>query len=68
MTIEDVRQILLKYILPLFDSRTSNHVIVTSCSKSQEIANSFFLMGHPSKIIKLQDVYANNIFQQPILE
>lgn len=61
---EDIIQILLKYIVPLFDSNTSNHVIVSSCTKSQEIARSFFLMGHPAQVIRVEDVYGRNIFQQ----
>ncbi|GAA5808872.1 hypothetical protein MFLAVUS_002271 [Mucor flavus] len=64
VTMEDIIQILLKYIVPLFDSNTSNHVIVSSCTKSQEIARSFFLMGHPAQVIRVEDVYGRNIFQQ----
>ncbi|EPB86108.1 hypothetical protein HMPREF1544_07096 [Mucor circinelloides 1006PhL] len=64
VTMQDVTEILLKYILPIFDPRTSNHVIVTSCAKSQEVAQSFYLMGHPAQVIKVEDVYARNIFQQ----
>jgi hypothetical protein len=60
---EDINNVLLKYILPLFDPQASNHVIVSSCAKSQEIAQSFFLMGHPAQVIKVEDVYARNIFQ-----
>lgn len=61
---EDIVRILLKYIVPLFDSNTSNHVIVSSGAKSQEIAHSFFLMGHPAQMIKVEDVYGRNIFQR----
>ncbi|KAG2212301.1 hypothetical protein INT47_001660 [Mucor saturninus] len=64
VTMDDIIQILLKYIVPLFDSNTSNHVIVSSSAKSQEIAQSFFLMGHPSQVIKVEDVYGRNLFQQ----
>lgn len=61
---EDILRILLKYIVPIFDPNTSNHVIVTSRAKSQEVAQSFFLMGHPAQVIKVEDVYGRNIFQQ----
>lgn len=65
---QDITRILLKYILPIFDPHTSNHVIVTSCAKSQEIAQSFYRMGHPAQVIKVEDVYARNIFQQQNLD
>lgn len=60
---DDILKILIKYIVPMFDPNTSNHVIVSSHSKSQEIAQSFFLMDHPAQVIKVEDVYAENIFQ-----
>ncbi|KAG2207105.1 hypothetical protein INT46_004081 [Mucor plumbeus] len=68
VTMQDITKILLKYILPIFDPHTSNHVIVTSCAKSQEIAQSFYLMGHLAQVIKVEDVYARNIFQQQNLD
>lgn len=61
---DDIIKILLKYIVPLFDPNTSNHVIVSSSAKSQEIAQSFFLMGHSAQVIKVEDVYGRNLFQQ----
>ncbi|KAI8067714.1 Metalloenzyme, LuxS/M16 peptidase-like protein [Gilbertella persicaria] len=64
VTMPHIVQVLLTYILPLFDPKRSNHVIVTSQTKSQEVAQSFCLMGHPAKVIQLEDVYAKNIFQQ----
>ncbi|KAI8366274.1 Metalloenzyme, LuxS/M16 peptidase-like protein [Choanephora cucurbitarum] len=60
----DVMSVLKKYILPLFDPNRSNHVIVTSCAKSTEVAQSFQLMGHPAQIIRIEDVYALNMFQR----
>ena len=60
---EDITRILIKYIVPIFDTNTSNHVIVTSPTKSGDIAQSFFLMGHPAQVIKVEDVYGRNIFQ-----
>lgn len=63
VTMDDILRILRKYIVPIFDTNTSNHVIVSSHTKSQEIAHSFFLMDHPAQVIKVEDVYAENIFQ-----
>ncbi|KAI9478470.1 MAG: Metalloenzyme, LuxS/M16 peptidase-like protein [Benjaminiella poitrasii] len=64
VTMQDVRNMLLKYILPIFDPHVSNHVLVCSSTKSQEMAHSFLLMGYPAQILKLEDVYARNIFQE----
>ncbi|KAI8993250.1 Metalloenzyme, LuxS/M16 peptidase-like protein [Pilobolus umbonatus] len=66
VTMDDIQKVLLKYIVPLFDPATSNHVIVTSHLKAEEMVQSLDRKGHSPSIIRLEEIYALNIFQPPV--